>query len=164
MKVTTQSKIAKSKKKKKKPEKKCANCGGNHISSYKGCPVYYNARQEAKTKPNKKTYATATKIEVLNKISKNEKINIVLFCSELIRTCLMKSNIKIKTSNVLSYAANIALAHLGLTINGEELFHILKNPQFPEHAEAIEKIRKKKTLVMVHHEKRFNPYYSPPKH
>ncbi|KAJ8045836.1 hypothetical protein HOLleu_08934 [Holothuria leucospilota] len=128
--------------KKEKAEKKCANCGGDHISSYKGCPVYFSARQEVKQQPKQKTYAQATKIEVSNKLPRNEKINITLFCSELIRTCLMKCNIKIKTSDVLAYSANLALAHLGLVISGEELFNILKNPQFPEHAEAIEKIRR----------------------
>ncbi|KAJ8049973.1 hypothetical protein HOLleu_02961 [Holothuria leucospilota] len=128
---------------KEREQKKCANCGGNHISMYKGCPEFIKARQELKQQNTTKSYAEATKVEVTSKISKPEKINITLFCAELIRACLAKAGFKISTSDTMSYAANLALAHLNLMTTGEELFNALKNPQFPEHKQAIDLIRRK---------------------
>ncbi|KAJ8043658.1 hypothetical protein HOLleu_10853 [Holothuria leucospilota] len=116
--------------KKEKIQKKCANCQGDHIAMYKGCPAYQKARSEAKeTQP--KTYAEATKIQVTNKLPKSEKTNIILFCAELIRACLTKANISIRSSDILAYASHLALTHFNINVKGEELFEILNPPPPP---------------------------------
>ncbi|KAJ8041790.1 Nucleic-acid-binding protein from mobile element jockey [Holothuria leucospilota] len=127
--------------KKKKSKKKCANCQGDHIAMYKGCPAYQKARLEAKeTTP--KTYAEATKIQITNKLPKTEKTNITLFCAELIRACLTKVNISIRSSDILSYASHLAMIHFNLNVKGEELFEIIKNPPLDE---AVDRAKKQAT-------------------
>lgn len=44
---------------KEKSEKKCANCGGQHISTYKGCPEFLKARQSQTSLSNQKIYSSS---------------------------------------------------------------------------------------------------------
>ena len=128
---------------KEKEDKRCVNCGGDHVALYKGCPKYREARVEAKKakeSTQQKTYAQATqntKLNVEAKLSRNEKIDIAIFCSELIRVCLAKMNLTIRSSDVLSYASMVALNHLKLTVSGQQLFDVYKTLQMGEKVDTI---------------------------
>lgn len=63
-------------------------------------PELKPSQHQKKTK-----YAEATEVEASTnfKLNQTRKNNLTLFCAELIRTCLQKSEIRIETSDILLY-------------------------------------------------------------
>lgn len=119
---------------KPKEEKTCANCGGNHVALYKGCPEFKKARLDlSKNNQTEPSYtnasaAKASNLKITTKMEKDEKINLIIYTADLIKACFTKLNFPIKTSGITTYSATLALTRLNLNIKGKEIFKLIYNP------------------------------------
>lgn len=130
---------------KPKEEKKCVNCGGDHVALYKGCPAFKEARVElanlnSESKTKSYAQAAAAPVTVTTKLEKVEKINFILYTTELVKAALKKCGLEVSTSDMANYAATLALIFLNVKVSGEEIFELLKSP--PSVEKVVEMAKK----------------------